>query len=75
MKKLCIVALVISLMFMFVACKTTENAEPAPQVSQPTAVEEPAAEETPAEPAAPVETTDDLLREIRDLLKAKKDEE
>ena len=45
MKKLCIVALVISLMFMFVACKTTENAEPAPQVSQPAAVEEPAAQE------------------------------
>ena len=39
-----------------------------------------AAEEAPAEepaaPAEPVETTDDLLREIRDLLKAqKKDEE
>ena len=39
--------------------------------------EEPAVEEAaPAEPAAPVESTDDLLREIRDLLKAqaKKDE-
>lgn len=29
-----------------------------------------ALEEAPAEPAAPVETTDDLLRQIRDLLKA-----
>jgi large conductance mechanosensitive channel len=39
------------------------------------AVEEAPAEE-PAAPAEPVETTDDLLREIRDLLKAqKKDEE
>lgn len=36
-------------------------------------VEEAAAEEAPAEPAAPaepVETTDDVLKEIRDLLKA-----
>ena len=43
------------------------------------AAEEAAVEEVPAKeaaPAAPVETTDDLLREIRDLLKAqKKDEE
>lgn len=37
--------------------------------------EEAAAEEAAivAEPAAPVETTDDLLREIRDLLKANKE--
>ena len=32
--------------------------------------EEAAGEEAPAAPAEPVETTDDLLREIRDLLKA-----
>lgn len=34
---------------------------------------EKAEEEIAAEPAAPVETTDDLLREIRDLLKASKE--
>ncbi len=40
------------------------------------AVAEEAPAEEPAAPAVPVETTDDLLREIRDLLKAqKKDEE
>ncbi len=40
------------------------------------AVAEEAPAEEPAAPAEPVETTDDLLREIRDLLKAqKKDEE
>ena len=40
------------------------------------AVADEAPAEEPAAPAEPVETTDDLLREIRDLLKAqKKDEE
>lgn len=43
---------------------------------QEEAVAEEAPAEEPAAPAEPVETTDDLLREIRDLLKAqKKDEE
>ena len=47
-----------------------KDEEPAEAVAEEAPVEEPAA------PAAPVETTDDLLREIRDLLKAqKKDEE
>ena len=45
------------------------------EVEEAAAVEEAPAEE-PAAPQEPVETTDDLLREIRDLLKAqKKDEE
>ena len=41
------------------------------QISAEEAAKEEAAVE--AEPAAPVETTDDLLREIRDLLKANKE--
>lgn len=45
------------------------------EAEEAAAAEEAPAEE-PAAPAEPVETTDDLLREIRDLLKAqKKDEE
>ena len=42
---------------------------------QEVAAEETPAEEAPAAPAEPVETTDDILKDIRELLKAQKGEE
>ena len=56
--------------------KAKLEAEKLAKKGQEAPAEEAAVEEAPAEPAAPVETTDDVLREIRDLLKAqtKKDE-
>ncbi|MBR4800903.1 MAG: large conductance mechanosensitive channel protein MscL [Clostridia bacterium] len=60
--------------------KAKLEAEKLVKKSEEAPAEEAAVEEAPAEepaPAEPVETTDDLLREIRDLLRAqaKKDEE